>query len=124
MEAVNAEQVGGRAVRRDGAFATTNNSREIVVEQRNGMFAHIGDGSEHVLVAQNASQLEVTVGNGARHVQGGDDVSLDVRGKRLAPNITAAIRQEPHSAHAPARGVAGTDERGSVGDEFSEASRT
>jgi hypothetical protein len=123
MKTVKAKEVGGRAVRRDGSFATANDSREIIIEQGKSVFAHIGEGRENILVTKDASQFEVAVGNGASHVRGGDDVVLNVEGERLSPDAAAAIGQEPHAAHTAARGVAGAYKRGRIRNDFGEAGR-
>jgi hypothetical protein len=124
VQAVHAEQVCGCAVGGDRAFATSGDGRKVIVDQGDGVLANVGQGGQDILVSQDASQLQVAVGDRAGGVGGRDHVGLNVRREPVAPNSTSAIRKEPDAAHAQLRRIAGAQESGDVRDNFSEPSGT
>ena len=123
MQTVDPEEVSSGPVGGDGAFAATRDGWKVVIENGDGGLANVGERGEHGLVADDASEFQITVGDAAGAVRGGDDVGLDVRGKHVTPHMTQAIGGEPHTAHAVAGRVACAEESGDVRNEFGEAGR-
>jgi hypothetical protein len=60
--------------------------RRVVAEGGEGTLAAVGKVSDQVLVAEDASEFQVRVGNGAVGICKADQVILNAPGKRFSPD--------------------------------------
>jgi hypothetical protein len=118
------EEVGDGVTGRDGTFGGTTDGRGVVVEDRESAFTGVNRLGKNVLVGDDASKFEVTVGEVTARVVIGNQAGLDVRGEGGAPQERRGAINKPHATHTRFGSINGTDARGKVGNNFSKPGGT
>jgi hypothetical protein len=121
VKAGETEEVGGGVTGRDGAFRGTTDSGGVVVEDREGTFTGVNWLGQDILVGNDASKFEVTVGEVTTGIVIGNKAGLYMSGKGGAPQERRGAVNKPHAAHARFGGIDGTNARGKVRNNFRQA---
>jgi hypothetical protein len=85
VEREEAKQVGGGAVVGDGPFFYPCDGRSVIAKGCQGEFTAVGVGSEDVLVAKDAGEFQVGIGDRAVGICKADQRRLDVGRETLTP---------------------------------------
>jgi len=93
-------EVGGSRVARHRPLPEARDSGSVVAGIREGRVADVMGMGHDVGLAQDASLLEVTVGDLPRGVVEGDQVALDVRRKGGTPDVGFSLGVEEHPTHS------------------------
>jgi hypothetical protein len=121
VKAGQTEEGGGGVTGRDRAFQGATDGGGIVIEDREGAFKGVNRLGENILVGDDASKFEVTVGEVTTGIVIGNKAGLDMRRKGGAPKERRGAVNEPHVTHARFGGIDGTDARGNkVANNFSQ----
>jgi hypothetical protein len=93
----------------------------VVVEDREGTFTGVNRLGQDILVGNDASKFEVTVGEVTTGIVIGNKAGLYMSRKGGAPQERRGAVNKPHAAHARFGGIDGTNARGKVGNNFRQA---
>ena len=85
VKAGQSKEVGGGGTGGDGAFGGATNGGGVVVEDREGAFAGINRLSQNILVGDDASKFEITIGEVTTGIVIGNKAGLDMRREWGAP---------------------------------------
>ena len=70
-------------------------------------------------LAKETSVFQVAVGDCAFGVVGGDEASLDFRGKQLVPQVAVAFSVKAHATHSGLSGIGGAQKFWALRDDLS-----
>ena len=85
VKAGQSKEVGCRVTGGDGALGGTANGGGVVVQDREGTFAGVNRLGQNILVGDDASKFEITIGEVTTGILIGNKAGLDMRRERGAP---------------------------------------
>ena len=124
VEAQEVAEVGCRLVGCDGTFPVAGDGGTVVIEGRESPLPEVIEGGGYIRMGEDASLLQVTVGEIPPWVVVGDNACLDIRMERGAPEGRRVVWSKEDASHPWFGSVHRADYRRVVRYHLRESGRT